>query len=152
MEPSSREVSCTMVILNIIHLNQLCLSIQITPSHFTSDSYNFDFGEEALKLQEHSEATSQTCKTPQGTTNIYRTLRHLHLRTNTQVKIKKKCTCLRIGACSYLFLMLIYLSGISPSLPRYDPFHQSDDTLEYTIRVSFFLKVSSRSVRPEKSY
>ena len=100
----------------------------------------FSFG---LSKGENLDA-SQTCEALKART-IYRALR------TTLTKIKQYKIQYR-NLCFYLFLTLMYLSGIRPSFPRYDPFHQSDETREYTIKVSFFLKDNSRSVRPEKSY
>ena len=65
--------------------------------------------------------------------------------------LSKHCG-LKLDFGTYFILSMMYLSGISPSWPRTEPFHQSLETCLKSTMVSPLWKLTSRVERALKSY
>ena len=65
--------------------------------------------------------------------------------------LSKHCA-LKLDFGTYFILSMMYLSGISPSWPRTEPFHQSLETCLKSTMVSPLWKLTSRVERALKSY
>ena len=62
------------------------------------------------------------------------------------------CFLSKLDFATYFILSMMYLSGISPSWPRTEPFHQSLETCLKSTMVSPLWKLTSRVERALKSY
>ena len=95
-------------------------------------------------------------KTGRSTADLYQNWVHFVNKNNLDwdfLELSKHCAfCQKLDFATYFILSMMYLSGISPSWPRTEPFHQSLETCLKSTMVSPLWKLTSRVERALKSY
>ena len=91
-----------------------------------------------------------------STADLYQNWVHFVNKNNLDwdfLELSKHCAfCQKLDFATYFILSMMYLSGISPSWPRTEPFHQSLETCLKSTMVSPLWKLTSRVERALKSY